>query len=144
MMFSETAIEKILKIYRGFYLFTIGLGVLGVLLLFFLWYIDYYREPLSSRLFIFLLPILISWGLYWGIKNRKSWIVPVMILWASLGIINFFILGGPQSGVFNYQLTNGIYILIKFLLGLWGIFTIYFFTRKEVRFYFKSKEVFLF
>ena len=88
----------------------------------------------NSQNYQIIFQTVFSAALIFGFQKKKPWIVPIMILVSSFGIL----------GNFLYSPANSFWLGVKILGFIFGIFWLYFFTRKEVRAYFNAKGVWLF
>ena len=125
MVFPEKHIRIIVSLLQKFYL-ILTLGILLTTPVIFI-----VKGVFSATDFI---SIFIGATIYLGLKMRKFWIVPVKVILSSLGLIS----------VLFYQPKNVLLLVIKLFIIALTSFEIYFFTRKEVRKYFKAKGLFLF
>lgn len=78
---------------------------------------------------------IVSIILYFGLKNKKSWVVPTILILSSLSFVGQLI---------YIPAVNITFLVLKIIVSLISIFLIYFFSRKEVREYFNSKGLYLF
>jgi len=138
MTFTENGIQKILKVYKFIYTILIALATIGLSLSFLLFYLS--KKSQVNTVFAFLLLLIISFIFYKGISHRKSWIVPVISIFAGIGIFYSFL---------NFQIKMSVdksffTIVLQLIAFSWNIFTLYFFTKKEVRDYFNYKNDIIF
>lgn len=124
MKFSEKQVSFVVSIFKFFNLFIIVLAILVIPL-------SILINRFSMSIVLALIPAL---AFYIGLKYRQPWIIPVMILIGSFGTINFFFS--------NADTTLGA--LKKYIGLVMSLFQLYFFSRKEVRKYFRSRGIYLF
>jgi hypothetical protein len=93
---------------------------------------DYFLNGLLQAAGI--LGTLLFFSYYIGLKNKQPWVIPVIVLTASLGLI----------GELLTDTTNVAALVVKLFVVAFSCFEIYFFTRKEVQNYFGVKGIFLF
>jgi hypothetical protein len=128
MAFTRKQIQAIVTLLKFLHLSVFVLTFLTLMLL-----VDHDFTNIFSNLWV--LPALaISLVIFIGLHQRRSWIVPTVILLSILGLIGG-LLSVPEE--------------LPTLVGKWmrifvSIFQIYFFTRPEVRSYFGSSAHILF
>lgn len=125
MRFSEKQIRVIVGFLKWFYIITAIVILVGAISGYFL------NHNLE---FGFIFAILISGIFYIGLRNKKSWIIPLMLFLNAIGVVSFFFI----------RTESVIEIIAKFFGVAINVFLIYFFSRKEVKEYFNSKGFFLF
>ncbi len=124
MKFSEKQIISIVAIFK--YL-NLSMIILAILLTF----LSLVINKFSLSILFALVPAA---AFYSGFKYRQPWIIPVMILLGSFGTISYLFLG-----------ANGtLQVIVKNLALFVSLFQLYFFSRKEVRKYFRSRGIYLF
>jgi len=102
------------------------MSIFSLLLIFFALFIKYYRVDIyGALLFSFLIESTITFGLY----KQKTWIPMILTFFSSFTIISLFLIN-----------TTGVHSVIKLLSIFWASLHIYFFSRQEVREYFKAKK----
>ncbi|MFC1751656.1 hypothetical protein ACFLY5_00735 [Patescibacteria group bacterium] len=127
---KEKTIKKIVNILKIFYLaVAIFAGVTTVLAIFLGHLVPIYY-------------LIIVFGLFWfavflGLHKRQQWVVPVVIIFAVISLIN-------ATFSFGGRLSTLPMVIARFVGFGFSIFEIWFFTRKEVREYFKVKSKFFF
>lgn len=133
MSLSEERIRKIVAVFRIMFL---SFGIVAALLLFaMLLFFSFLRDSQ----FLDPLPQLIvmtvtSFAIYMGLKRVRPWVVPVIVFLSSTAII-FGILS--QTTGLSTVIARGVGFVLH-------VSTIYFFTRKEVKGYFKSRGTTIF
>jgi hypothetical protein len=131
LSFSEKNIHRIISILKWYYFFWVCLG--GLILL--IASLIGYKSP---RLIDALTILLSSSAILFGLYKRKSWVVVLITVKSALSIVIAFFQTpltsqaplGPTVGIVAQTIGLGI-----------SAFEIYFFTRKEVRKYFKATDV---
>lgn len=134
MAFSEKSIHKIVSILKWYYFVFVCLGGFALLAGLF---VGYKLPQLFHISGIFLIPSLI----YLGLKKRKSWVIILVVVQCVLNIAFAFFTTGvtPQNSLGPVAGT-----LIKITGVVMAVFQLYFFTRKEVRKYFKATDVIIY
>ena len=136
MSFSDKKIKTIVLLLQRFYFIVFILLVSLFLLLVFLLITGNFqsRQPILP-MFIQSIPTYIICGVfYFGLKNKRYWIIPVAMLSNTYGLLSI-LFSSPK---------NLLYLIVKIFTLSLTVFELYFFSRKEVRKYFKSKGLFLF
>ena len=129
MPFSEGRIPKIIAFFRIIHLIFSIIGILLIIwaiLVFFLSGDPQLIKPLPFMVFI----VVYSLAIYIGLRRLRSWVVPVLIIVSTLSLV---------FGLFSFgRASPSLYLAIARAIGFaLNIFTLYFFTRKEVRDFFK-------
>lgn len=125
MVFSENKIRSIISFLRWFYLLVAIIGFLSIA--------GYY--VLNKKILaVDAIYLFVNIIFFIGLRYRKPWVVPLILLFSSIGLINHF-LTFP---------TTVLLIIVKVLAMALDVFLIYFCTKKEVRVYFGTKGIFLF
>lgn len=123
-MFSPKRIRVIISILKYFYLMITILTIISIL----------FDLTIGKFKINNLTTVLLGSVIYLGLKNKYRWIIPVITIISALVII----------ANLSFRPNNFPDIVVKlFVFGL-NIFNLYFFTRKEVKKYFKSKGFFLY
>lgn len=123
MRFSEKSIRIVVAILKPYYLVLPVLAGLGFVL-----------TLNTSFLLTYALPSLIGVAVFIGLQKRKSWVVFLVLILSAFAVVSLFL----------YQPENIYQVLAKFGGLLINVLQIFFFTRKEVRSYFKTKDTTLF
>ena len=124
MIFSEGQIRGFINLYKILSVLA-AVFVLPLLLLPLLFQVRY------LQFFVLILIFTTPCSIYFGLKRKATWVIPVIILIAILGIFgNVQLLFNRPDGI--------VQVIFHLLLTYLGIFTIYFFSRKEVKLYFKK------
>jgi len=135
MKFSEKNIRIVVNVLKWFYLVFIILTSITTIAFILLLLngppknVSHYYSLITG-----ILLLLTCIALYFGLKKRCQWIVPVMVILTSLNIV-ILIFSSPKD------LPHVIATIIGMCIA--G-FEFYFFTTKEVRKYFKTKGFYLF
>lgn len=94
-----------------------------------------------NRWFLFLISMICIWTINYGISNRKSWLVTLILIYAALSFIKSFFWVISQQPLTGYVLTlKSLGLLLAFFNG----FQIFIFSRKKTREYFNHKGAVLF
>ena len=114
-------------------------GIVGsVALVLFLFRIDLIGW---NRCIIFLISMICIWTINYGISNRKSWLVTLLLIVAALSLIKSFLWFVSQQPTTGYELAlKCIHLLLVIFYG----FQIFIFSRKRTRDYFNHKGKVLF
>lgn len=118
-------VKKIILAFQIYHFLWLLLGVIGTAIALFMLphaASQDVRLALFSFLSIGAIVVIIELFTFLGLYLRKPWAIPLLLGVGMLHIIRFFIL--PR------------YELLPILLLLIGLFTLYIFTRKDVRSYF--------
>lgn len=135
MKFSEKNIKIVVNVLRWFYLVFIILTSLTTLAFILLLLNGPPKNESHYYSFITgILLLLTCTAIYFGLKNRRQWIVPVMVILSSLNIV-LLIFSFPKDLLHVIATIIGMCIAGSEL---------YFFTKKEVRKYFNTKGFYLF
>jgi hypothetical protein len=125
---SEYQIETIVRRVQKAYL---ALAILGVLVT--LVYI--FRQANFLKISWSFLFVLVDGSIYFALRSRRSWVIPLVLIISAFSCINFLI--------FIFQPAEDIRtILIKVFAGLSFLFFAYqinFFGKSEVRLFFGAK-----
>lgn len=83
-----------------------------------------------------LLGALIYFSIYLGLRMRKKWLTPLVLVISALGLLNMslFILTPAQDELSVLMKVFGM------MLAIFFAYLIYFFSRREVKMYFGTKE----
>lgn len=83
---------------------------------------------------------LIFLFIYIGLRLRKGWLIPLIVIYSALSLIGFFVtIFQPTQDVIGILIKVGFMMLIIFY-----IYLMYFFSRREVKAYFSAKETIIF
>jgi hypothetical protein len=125
---GEDRIEKIVQRIQKVYLALALLGVFGILSSIFVQ--PSLRE--ISEGFVFL---LVFWVIYFGLRRRRSWIIPLVLVTSAFSCIRFLIYI-LQPAVDVMMLLSKIVAGLLFLFFAWQIV---FFRKPEARLLFGAK-----
>jgi len=125
MISSEKQVKSVVTFLSWFYLLS---GIVLALLLI--------ANFLLSNNFLTasFIGLLVPFSLFIGLKYRKPWLVPLIILVSSITLLSL---------VFTL-VHNATFIVAKLVGMVLSLFELYFFTKKEVRNYFGTKGIFFF
>jgi len=143
MSFSENQVKKILKVFRGIFVFVMIIGIIGFVLAI-LMSIFLKTNRYDSSSIIFLIGIITAYCLNRGIKYRKEWIPPVLTILFSFSLILSILSASATRLTFNFQVTYYVAIITRLLVWIIQLFGIYFFAKKEVRNFFNNKGTTIF
>lgn len=94
-----------------------------------------------NRWIFFLISMICIWTINYGISNRKSWLVTLLLIVAALSLIKSFFWVVSEQPTTGYDLAlKCIHLLLAIFYG----FQIFIFSRKRTREYFKHKGKILF
>lgn len=94
-----------------------------------------------NRWFLLLISMICIWTINYGISNRKSWLVTLILIYAALSFIKSFFWVISQQPLTGYVLTlKSLGLLLAFFDG----FQIFIFSRKKTKEYFNHKGAVLF
>ena len=136
MNFNNNQIQKILNIYKGIYI--IILEFLTLILAIILNSISPINR-IPETIILMLIPVIVSIYLYYGIKHKKPWLVPAMLYVTGITLLGHLLFTSSVAKI-NNQAFHLILVTLQLVTGIWQIFTLYFFTRKEVKNYFKDSR----
>lgn len=142
MIFSEKQISRILKALYWICVFNIIISIIGLMMIatmYIFLQVNRFDEVLP-----FFIGLLVFYSLSYGLKHHKYWIPSIIVFLSSLGLIYSIFFALANWPTFNNQATYNIWIIMRFLVWCMQLFILYFFTRKEVRIFFNSKESFIF
>jgi hypothetical protein len=125
MVLSQRRIHAVVTALKWYYFmlaFSMAFALLASILI----------GNLKLYLLNILLTLLVSAVIFLGLQTRKPWIVPLIIILSAMSIARFFLLHSPLTGV----------LTIARVIGLWiSVFELFFFTRKNVKSYFKVRKI---
>ena len=130
---GEVSTEKTILRLQKIYLALAILGVLGALS-------ELFGQPSLREIsedFVFL---LVFWGVYFGLRRRRSWVIPLVLITSAFSCIRFlfFIL---QPAVDVMMLLSKILACLLLLFFAWQIVS---FLKPELRLLFGDKDQVLF
>jgi len=133
LSFSEKNIHRIVSILKWYYFVLVcleGFIIFGRLLT------GYPLQQLVNHSLFSLIPLAI----FLGLNKRKSWVIIIIVVYSALSFLMAFFLPVPSPSrldPFEFELITVIGLLIN-------AFNLYFFTRKEVRKYFKATDIIIY
>ncbi len=134
-MFQEAKVESIVNKIRKIYFVLICLGVFGVLIL--LGVSDKYGHKDSLGVIITLIVYLM---IYFGLRLRKKWVIPFVLISSAFGVL--------RTLLAILQPAEDIEAIIhKFMAVIMFLFYAYqlkFFSKREVRAFFRSEGIIFF
>lgn len=125
----ESTLNKIRKVY-----FTLSL--LGIFFIMFLLSGSSYKYGIKDIPFV-LFSTLVYISIYWGLKKKKAWINLFIRFFSVISILTICF----KSHSYQSMHKLIIFWVIAFILVLFYIYQIYFFSKREVRTFMKEKGV---
>jgi hypothetical protein len=83
-----------------------------------------------------LLGLMTNVMILYGLNKRKNWIPPFILFYSTWGLFSQFIRIVGQSATSSSSLTTNFG---RFLSGMFFVYQIYLFTRKDIKLYFREK-----
>jgi hypothetical protein len=81
-------------------------------------------------------------SIYYGLKRKRKWVIPFVLFLPAYQLFNY--LFSTHEGTSEYLSIKIISAVIHFSVGLFYVYQIYFFSKKEVRRLFGVREQILF
>jgi hypothetical protein len=107
---------------------------------------DIMNEQNTFQNVAILFSIAIDIVIYYGLKLWKRWVVPLIIFASTLSLIH--LVSSTTSGAVSSQSANIVILIISYIMIIAMVFfysfQIYFFTKKEVKSFWKIKGEIIF
>lgn len=137
MAFRARTIPTVVRVYEIIYLILLLLALVGVIT-------DMTRLPETAGTLLYdLIQFGIGTCLYHGLHYRTPWLPTVIT--AIAGFTFFVLLFAPGlDSTTHLPAAKSILmaiLAIRIISELWQLFTLYFFTRSEVRAYFNARHI---
>lgn len=133
LSFSEKSIQRIVSILKWYYFVLVCL--VGYILL-----VGSLTGFILQQLVNNSLIFLVFLAIFLGLNKRKSWVIIIIVVTSALTFWEAFSTPVPSQN----RLSPAALELIRVIHLLINAFNLYFFTRKEVRKYFKATDVIIY
>ena len=128
---GTNAIPKFVKIFKVFYLVSGIIGIIGFLSNIILYIVLNRLNPVATLVSV--IGAIVSLGIYAGLRRREPWIPWVIVIVTLLTLLYSLYVNAAIPG------RDKFFIILRALLWVWDVFTIYFFSRVDVRQHFKTR-----